>query len=213
MAKYFSERTMQRLQLREDLSDRCFRRLLRLELACSLSVSFHAYMLMRSYGEFSTSDHLPVNEAEQYVDVMNQWCDTDLSISDYYDAVRTSTDSSILYYNYYKELQEIQKSSRYHLDLSEQLFKELYEEYHKYPLVEVMFFYYSRICRTLQSYMCNHLTYQECMDRIMNLKLFENQRPMDSIMLKKMIETCQKWIKRYGELAQAQLNELEKETK
>lgn len=204
---------MQRLQLREDLSDRCFRRLLRLELACSLSVSFHAYMLMRSYGEFSTSDHLPVNEAEQYVDVMNQWCDTDLSISDYYDAVRTSTDSSILYYNYYKELQEIQKSSRYHLDLSEQLFKELYEEYHKYPLVEVMFFYYSRICRTLQSYMCNHLTYQECMDRIMNLKLFENQRPMDSIMLKKMIETCQKWIKRYGELAQAQLNELEKETK
>lgn len=204
---------MQRLQLREDLSDRCFRRLLRLELACSLSVSFHAYMLMRSYGEFSTCDHLPVNEAEQYVDVMNQWCDTDLSISDYYDAVRTSTDSSILYYNYYKELQEIQKSSRYHLDLSEQLFKELYEEYHKYPLVEVMFFYYSRICRTLQSYMCNHLTYQECMDRIMNLKLFENQRPMDSIMLKKMIETGQKWIKRYGELAQAQLNELEKETK
>lgn len=204
---------MQRLQLREDLSDRCFRRLLRLELACSLSVSFHAYMLMRSYGEFSTCDHLPVNEAEQYVDVMNQWCDTDLSISDYYDAVRTSTDSSILYYNYYKELQEIQKSSRYHLDLSEQLFKELYEEYHKYPLVEVMFFYYSRICRTLQSYMCNHLTYQECMDRIMNLKLFENQRPMDSIMLKKMIETGQKWIKRYGELAQVQLNELEKETK
>lgn len=204
---------MQRLQLREDLSDRCFRRLLRLELACNLSVSFHAYMLMRSYGEFSTCDHLPVNEAEQYVDVMNQWCDTDLSISDYYDAVRTSTDSSILYYNYYKDLQEIQKSSRYHLDLSEQLFKELYEEYHKYPLVEVMFFYYSRICRTLQSYMCNHLTYQECMDRIMNLKLFENQRPMDSIMLKKMIETCQKWIKRYGELAQAQLNELEKETK
>lgn len=204
---------MQRLQLREDLSDRCFRRLLRLELACSLSVSFHAYMLMRSYGEFSTCDHLPVNEAEQYVDVMNQWCDTDLSISDYYDAVRTSTDSSILYYNYYKELQEIQKSSRYHLDLSEQLFKELYEEYHKYPLVEVMFFYYSRICRTLQSYMCNHLTYQECMDRIMNLKLFENQRPMGSIMLKKMIETGQKWIKRYGELAQVQLNELEKETK
>lgn len=204
---------MQRLQLREDLSDRCFRRLLRLELACSLSVSFHAYMLMRSYGEFSTCDHLPVNEAEQYVDVMNQWCDTDLSISDYYDAVRTSTDSSILYYNYYKELQEIQKSSRYHLDLSEQLFKELYEEYHKYPLVEVMFFYYSRICRTLQSYMCNHLTYQECMDRIMNLKLFENQRPMDSTMLKKMIETGQQWIKRYGELAQAQLNELEKETK
>ena len=204
---------MQRLQLREDLSDRCFRRLLRLELACSLSVSFHAYMLMRSYGEFSTCDHLPVNEAEQYVDVMNQWCDTDLSISDYYDAVRTSTDSSILYYNYYKELQEIQKSSRYHHDLSEQLFKELYEEYHKYPLVEVMFFYYSRICRTLQSYMCNHLTYQECMDRIMNLKLFENQRPMDSIMLKKMIETGQNWIKRYGELAQAQLNELEKETK
>ena len=204
---------MQRLQLRENLSDRCFRRLLRLELVCSLSVSFHAYMLMRSYGEFSTCDHLPVNEAEQYVDVMNQWCDTDLSISDYYDAVRTSTDSSILYYNYYKELQEIQKSSRYHLDLSEQLFKELYEEYHKYPLVEVMFFYYSRICRTLQSYMCNHLTYQECMDRIMNLKLFENQRPMDSTMLKKMIETGQQWIKRYGELAQAQLNELEKETK
>jgi hypothetical protein len=185
MAKYFSERTMQRLQLRENLSDRCFRRLLRLELVCSLSVSSHAYMLMRSYGEFSTCDHLPVNEAEQYVDVMNQWCDTDLSISDYYDAVRTSTDSSILYYNYYKELQEIQKSSRYHLDLSEQLFKELYEEYHKYPLVEVMFFYYSRICRTLQSYMCNHLTYQECMDRIMNLKLFENQRPMDCTMLKK----------------------------
>ena len=204
---------MQRLQLRENLSDRCFRRLLRLELVCSLSVSFHAYMLMRSYGEFSTCDHLPVNEAEQYVDVMNQWCDTDLSISDYYDAVRTSTDSSILYYNYYKELQEIQKSSRYHLDLSEQLFKELYEEYHKYPLVEVMFFYYSRIYRTLQSYMCNHLTYQECMDRIMNLKLFENQRPMDSTMLKKMIETGQQWIKRYGELAQAQLNELEKETK
>ena len=204
---------MQRLQLRENLSDRCFRRLLRLELVCSLSVSFHAYMLMRSYGEFSTCDHLPMNEAEQYVDVMNQWCDTDLSISDYYDAVRTSTDSSILYYNYYKELQEIQKSSRYHLDLSEQLFKELYEEYHKYPLVEVMFFYYSRICRTLQSYMCNHLTYQECMDRIMNLKLFENQRPMDSTMLKKMIETGQQWIKRYGELAQAQLNELEKETK
>ena len=199
---------MQRLQLRENLSDRCFRRLLRL-----VSVSFHAYMLMRSYGEFSTCDHLPVNEAEQYVDVMNQWCDTDLSISDYYDAVRTSTDSSILYYNYYKELQEIQKSSRYHLDLSEQLFKELYEEYHKYPLVEVMFFYYSRICRTLQSYMCNHLTYQECMDRIMNLNLFENQRPMDSTMLKKMIETGQQWIKRYGELAQAQLNELEKETK
>ena len=204
---------MQRLQLREDLSDRCFRRLLRLELACSLSVSFHAYMLMRSYGEFSTCDHLPVNEAEQYVDAMNQWCGTELSISDYYDTVRTSTDSSILYYNYYKDLQEIQKSSRYHLDLSEQLFKELYEEYHKYPLVEVMFFYYSRICRTLQSYMCNHLTYQECMDRIMNLKLFENQRPMDSIMLKKMIETGQKWIKRYGELAQVQLNELEKETK
>ena len=204
---------MQRLQLRENLSDRCFRRLLRLELVCSLSVSFHAYMLMRSYGEFSTCDHLPVNEAEQYVDVMNQWCDTDLSISDYYDAVRTSTDSSILYYNYYKELQEIQKSSRYHLDLSEQLFKELYEEYHKYPLVEVMFFYYSRICRTLQSYMCNHLTYQECMDRIMNLNLFENQRPMDSTMLKKMIETGQQWIKRYGELAQAQLNELEKKTK
>lgn len=204
---------MQRLQLREDLSDRCFRRLLRLELACSLSVSFHAYMLMRSYGEFSTCDLLPVNEAEQYVDAMNQWRGTELSISDYYDTVRTSTDSSILYYNYYKELQKIQKSSRYHLDLSEQLFKELYEEYHKYPLVEVMFFYYSRICRTLQSYMCNHLTYQECMDRIMNLKLFENQRPMDSIMLKKMIETGQKWIKRYGELAQAQLNELEKETK
>ena len=204
---------MQRLQLREDLSDRCFRRLLRLELACSLSVSFHAYMLMRSYGEFSTCDLLPVNEAEQYVDAMNQWRGTELSISDYYDTVRTSTDSSILYYNYYKDLQEIQKSSRYHLDLSEQLFKELYEEYHKYPLVEVMFFYYSRICRTLQSYMCNHLTYQECMDRIMNLKLFENQRPMDSIMLKKMIETGQKWIKRYGELAQAQLNELEKETK
>ena len=204
---------MQRLQLREDLSDRCFRRLLRLELACSLSVSFHAYMLMRSYGEFSTCDLLPVNEAEQYVDAMNRWCGTELSISNYYDTVRTSTDSSILYYNYYKDLQEIQKSSRYHLDLSEQLFKELYEEYHKYPLVEVMFFYYSRICRTLQSYMCNHLTYQECMDRIMNLKLFENQRPMDSIMLKKMIETGQKWIKRYGELAQAQLNELEKETK
>ena len=204
---------MQRLQLRENLSDRCFRRLLRLELVCSLSVSFHAYMLMRSYGEFSTSDHLPVNEAEQYVDAMNQWCGTELSISDYYDTVRTSTDSSILYYNYYKDLQEIQKSSRYHLDLSEQLFKELYEEYHKYPLVEVMFFYYSRICRTLQSYMCNHLTYQECMDRIMNLKLFENQRPMDSTMLKKMIETGQQWIKRYGELAQAQLNELEKETK
>ena len=201
---------MQRLQLREDLSDRCFRRLLRLELACSLSVSFHAYMLMRSYGEFSTCDLLPVNEAEQYVDAMNQWRGTELSISDYYDTVRTSTDSSILYYNYYKELQEIQKSSRYHLDLSEQLFKELYEEYHKYPLVEVMFFYYSRICRTLQSYMCNHLTYQECMDRIMNLKLFENQRPMDSIMLKKMIETGQKWIKRYGELAQAQLDEIEK---
>ena len=204
---------MQRLQLREDLSDRCFRRLLRLELACSLSVSFHAYMLMRSYGEFSTCDLLPVNEAEQYVDAMNRWCGTEISISNYYDTVRTSTDSSILYYNYYKDLQEIQKSSRYHLDLSEQLFKELYEEYHKYPLVEVMFFYYSRICRTLQSYMCNHLTYQECMDRIMNLKLFENQRPMDSIMLKKMIETGQKWIKRYGELAQAQLNELEKETK
>ena len=213
MAKYFSERTMQRLQLREDLSDRSFRRLLRLELACNLSVSFHAYMLMRSYGEFSTCDLLPVNEAEQYVDAMNRWCGTELSISNYYDTVRTSTDSSILYYNYYKDLQEIQKSSRYHLDLSEQLFKELYEEYHKYPLVEVMFFYYSRICRTLQSYMCNHLTYQECMDRIMNLKLFENQRPMDSIMLKKMIETGQKWIKRYGELAQAQLNELEKETK
>lgn len=204
---------MQRLQLREDLSDRSFRRLLRLELACNLSVSFHAYMLMRSYGEFSTCDLLPVNEAEQYVDAMNRWCGTELSISNYYDTVRTSTDSSILYYNYYKDLQEIQKSSRYHLDLSEQLFKELYEEYHKYPLVEVMFFYYSRICRTLQSYMCNHLTYQECMDRIMNLKLFENQRPMDSIMLKKMIETGQKWIKRYGELAQAQLNELEKETK
>ena len=204
---------MQRLQLREDLSDRSFRRLLRLELACNLSVSFHAYMLMRSYGEFSTCDLLPVNEAEQYVDAMNRWCGTEISISNYYDTVRTSTDSSILYYNYYKDLQEIQKSSRYHLDLSEQLFKELYEEYHKYPLVEVMFFYYSRICRTLQSYMCNHLTYQECMDRIMNLKLFENQRPMDSIMLKKMIETGQKWIKRYGELAQAQLNELEKETK
>ena len=170
-------------------------------------------MLMRSYGEFSTCDHLPVNEAEQYVYAMNQWCGTELSISDYYDTVRTSTDSSILYYNYYKDLQEMQKSSRYHLDLSEQLFKELYEEYHKYPLVEVMFFYYSRICRTLQSYMCNHLTYQECMDRIMNLKLFENQRPMNGIMLKKMIETGQKWIKRYGELAQAQLNELEKETK
>jgi hypothetical protein len=44
----------------------------------------------------------------------------------------------------------------------------------------------------------------------MNLKLFENQRPMDSIMLKKMIETGQKWIKRYGELVQAQLDELEK---
>jgi len=204
---------MQRLQLREELSDRSFRRLLRLELACNLSVSFHAYMLMRSYGEFSTCDLLPVNEAEQYVDAMNRWCGTELSISNYYDTVRTSTDSSILYYNYYKDLQEIQKSSRYHLDLSEQLFKELYEEYHKYPLVEVMFFYYSRICRTLQSYMCNHLTYQECMDRIMNLKLFENQRPMDSIMLKKMIETGQKWIKRYGELAQVQLNELEKETK
>ena len=204
---------MKRLQLREDLSDRCFRRLLRLELACSLSVSFHAYMLMRSYGEFSTSDTAPINDAEQFVDMLNQWCGTELSISDYYDTVRTRTDMSIVYYKYYKDLQEIQKSSRYHLDLSEQLFKELYEEYHKYPLVEVMFFYYSRICRTLQSYMCNHLTYQECMDKIMNLKLFENQRPMDSIMLKKMIETGQKWIKRYGELAQAQLNELEKETK
>ena len=204
---------MKRLQLREDLSDRCFRRLLRLELACSLSVSFHAYLLMRSYGEFSTSETAPINDAEQFVDMLNQWCGTELSISDYYDTVRTRTDMSIVYYKYYKDLQEIQKSSRYHLDLSEQLFKELYEEYHKYPLVEVMFFYYSRICRTLQSYMCNHLTYQECMDRIMNLKLFENQRPMDSIMLKKMIETGQKWIKRYGELAQAQLNELEKETK
>ena len=204
---------MKRLQLREDLSDRCFRRLLRLELACSLSVSFHAYLLMRSYGEFSTSETAPINDAEQFVDMLNQWCGTELSISDYYDTVRTRTDMSIVYYKYYKDLQEIQKSSRYHLDLSEQLFKELYEEYHKYPLVEVMFFYYSRICRTLQSYMCNHLTYQECMDKIMNLKLFENQRPMDSIMLKKMIETGQKWIKRYGELAQAQLNELEKETK
>lgn len=204
---------MKRLQLREDLTDRCFRRLLRLELACSLSVYFQAYLLMRSYGEFSTNDPAPINDAEQFVDMLNQWCGTELSISDYYDTVRTSTDMSIVYYKYYKDLQEIQKSSRYHLDLSEQLFKELYEEYHKYPLVEVMFFYYSRICRTLQSYMCNHLTYQECMNRIMNLKLFENQRPMDSIMLKKMIETGQKWIKRYGELAQAQLNELEKETK
>ena len=210
MAGYFTERTMQRLQLREDLSDRRFRRLLRLELAYSLSMSFHAYMLMRSYGEFSTSAPAPINDAEQFVDMLNQWCGTELSISDYYDTVRTSTDMSIVYYKYYKDLQEIQKSSRYHLDLSEQLFKELYEEYHKYPLIEVMFFYYSRICRTLFSYMCKHLTYQECMDRIMNLKLFENQRPMDSVMLKKMIETGQKWIKRYGELAQAQLDELEK---
>ena len=201
---------MQRLQLREDLSDRCFRRLFRLELAYSLSMSFHAYMLMRSYGEFSTSKPAPINDAEQFVDMLNQWCGTELSISDYYDTVRTSTDMSIVYYKYYKDLQEIQKSSRYHLDLSEQLFKELYEEYHKYPLIEIMFFYYSRICRTLFSYMCKHLTYQECMDRIMNLKLFENQRPMDSVMLKKMIETGQKWIKRYGELAQAQLDELEK---
>lgn len=210
MAKFFTERTMQRIQLREDLSDRCFRRLLRLELAYSLSMSFHAYLLMRSYGEFSSSDPAPINDAEQFVDMLNQWCGTELSISDYYDTVRTSTDMSIVYYKHYKDLQEIQKSSRYHLDLSEQLFKELYEEYHKYPLVEVMFFYYSRISRTLFSYMCKHLTYQECMDRIMNLKLFENQRPMDSVMLKKMIETGQKWIKRYGELAQAQLDELEK---
>ena len=65
---------MQRLQLREDLSDRCFRRLLRLELAYSLSMSFHAYMLMRSYGEFSTSEPAPINDAEQFVDMLNQWC-------------------------------------------------------------------------------------------------------------------------------------------
>lgn len=213
MVKCFSERTMQRLQIREGLSDRCFRRLLMLELAYSLCMAFHKYLLMRSLGEFSTNAPSSVQEAEKYVDMLNQWCGIDLSISDYYSTARSSTDMSILFYRNYKELQEILKSSRYRLDLSEHLFEELYEECHQIPLIEVMFLYYSSICRTLYSYMCNHLSYQECMDRIMNLKFFENQRTMDCIMLKEMIATGHKWIKRYGELAEEKLDVQETGTK
>ena len=61
--------------------------------------------------------------------------------------------------------------------------------------------------------MCNLLSYQECMDRIMNLKLCDNQRTMDSVVLKTMIGLGKEWIQRYGELAEAKLNELQKENK
>ena len=61
--------------------------------------------------------------------------------------------------------------------------------------------------------MCNLLSYQECMDRIMNLNLCDNQRTMDSVVLKTMIGLGKEWIQRYGELAEAKLNELQKENK
>jgi hypothetical protein len=47
----------------------------------------------------------------------------------------------------------------------------------------------------------------------MKRKYFENQRPMDSVMLKKMVENGQKRIERYTEFAQTQLDELEKKKK
>ena len=61
--------------------------------------------------------------------------------------------------------------------------------------------------------MCNLLSYQECMDRIMNLNLCDNQRTKDSVVLKTMIGLGKEWIQRYGELAEAKLNELQKENK
>ena len=211
MAKYFSERTMQRLQYSKELSDRCNRRLLRLHLVYSLCRAFHKYMLMRSFAEFSTHEPASVNKVEEYIDAMNQRCGLELSISDYYSTIRTSSDMSISYYNDYKKMQEILKSDIYRLDLSEQLFEEQYEKYHPIPLAEVVFYYYSCICQTLSNYMCNLLSYQECMDRIMTLKFSENQRTMDSVVLKTMIGLGKEWIQRYGELAEAKLNELKKE--
>ena len=210
MTGFFSERTMQRLQMKEDLPEHYKGRIRWMQLACSLAIAFHLYQAMRGFGNLANSDSSSVEEVEEFLDIINNICDSELTMSEYYETKNRSVDLSISYYERYKKINGILESDLYHPDAAEILFKELYEDYRKLPFVEVFFLHCSEVCIETYLYMLKKLSYQEFIDSLSSCWLFGNGRKLDSTMLKSMILLGEKWVKRYIEIVKQLNKEMKK---
>lgn len=104
MNVFFSERTMQRLQMKEDLPEHYKGRIRWMQLACSLAIAFNLYQAMRGFENLANSDSSSVEEVEESLDIINNIYDSELTMSEYYETKNSSVDICISYYERYKKI-------------------------------------------------------------------------------------------------------------
>ena len=90
--------------MKEDLPEHYKGRIRWMQLACSLAIAFHLYQAMRGFGNLANSDSSSVEEVEEFLDIINNICDSELTMSEYYETKNSSVDLSISYYERYKKI-------------------------------------------------------------------------------------------------------------
>jgi len=199
MTKYITERTLRNIQIREGLSAHHIRRRYWIELACNLAVAYHLYQAMRSCADVSVAEPT-LEELEEKILFLNPIFGINVTLSDLYTAKQSSTDTSIIYYQSYKNTLKILEGKLFIPDIADKLYKELYEEYREIPFAGIVHQYYYEVARLILQYMCANIDYDTFIQSLRAIKIVETQRPIDGMMLKEMIKTGEKWVSRYIEL-------------
>ena len=154
---------------------------------------------MRSCADVSVAEPT-LEELEEKILLLNPIFGTDVTLSDLYAAKQSSTDTSIIYYQCYKNTLKILEGKLFIPDIADKLYKELYEEYREIPFAGIVHQYYYEVARLILQYMCANIDYDTFIQRLRAIKIVETQKPIDGMILKEMIKSGEKWVSRYIEL-------------
>ncbi len=196
MSKYITEKTLRTIQIRHALTEHQESRRLWIELACKITFMFNLYCVMRNTGAASSVD-MPVKEFEEFLLYANLSLGTKMSLSDFYDDPDKNADEAIIYYKTYKKLLKVFDGKVFKAKVAEKLFPELYDDSLEDSASIIINPYFSKISEFILDYMCERISYDTFMQKVLTLKIVPNQKPIDGFTLKKMIGTGEKWVSSY----------------
>lgn len=206
MAKFFTEKTLRNIQIMHVDTIRHRERLLWIELACNISISFDMYCQMKVTAKTlkKSDDDMTIDEWEEFLTFTNELWGTEYGLSNLYVDPDKNADEAIIYYNCYKNIMKTLESRIFKASVAEKLFEEMYNDMHGFNVPMIMNHYYSQIALQVLSYMCKRKDYKTFKQNVLAIKIIPNQRPLDGAMLKEMLKAGMEFVSRYLEILRAQ---------
>lgn len=209
MAKFITEKTLRNIQIMHANTRHLRNRVLWIELACKISISFDIYCQMKNSAEMLNVSYevTPIEEWEEIFMYVNKFLGTEFGLSDLYVDPDKSANEAIIYYQNYKNIMKIMEGGIFKATVAEKLYEEMYNDMRGFLTLTLMNHYYSKVAEQVLSYMCESIDYNAFKQNVLAINIVPNQRSIDGAMLKDMIRTSEKFVARYLKILKSQATE------